>query len=183
MQNHGRQHGGTRLPIWRDANRLLVEIETAVRAFPRSHGDTVGSDLRVLAMRVFRLLSRALAATGTQRWRSAEGQMRLCQAHRPRPDEALPVFTPGFLPGERNGWCQPRVLDPKGRWSDQYPFPCLIVGTISMATAVIIRKEGFLKGGLKCRVLAALVCNEHPLMFPVPGTDQQIRATPRRTNP
>jgi len=67
MQNYGRQHGGTRLPIWRDANRLLVEIETAVRAFPRSHRDTVGSDLRVLAMRVCGLLSLALAATGAQR--------------------------------------------------------------------------------------------------------------------
>ena len=52
-----------------------------------------------------------------------------------------------------------------------------------MAKAVINREEGFLKGGLKCGVLAALVCNEHPLMFPVPGTDQQIRVTPRRTNP
>ena len=66
-QQHTRHPGSTRLPIWRDANRLLVEIETAVRAFPRYHKYTVGSDLRVLAMRVCRLLARALAATGEQR--------------------------------------------------------------------------------------------------------------------
>ena len=52
-----------------------------------------------------------------------------------------------------------------------------------MAKAVINREEGFLKGGLKCRVLAAVVYDEHPPVFPVHGTDQQIRATPRRTNP
>ena len=66
-QQHTRHPGSTRLPIWRDANRLLVEIETAVRAFPRYHKYTVGSDLRVLAMRVCRLLARALAATGEER--------------------------------------------------------------------------------------------------------------------
>ena len=66
-RQHTRHSGSTRLPIWRNANRLLVEIETAVRAFPRYHIDTVGSDLRVLAMRVCRLLARALAAAGEQR--------------------------------------------------------------------------------------------------------------------
>ena len=49
MQNHGRQNGNTRLPIWSDANRLLAEIKTAVRSFPRNNLDTVGSDLRVVA--------------------------------------------------------------------------------------------------------------------------------------
>lgn len=66
-RQHTRHSGSTRLPIWRDANRLLVEIETAVRAFPRYHKYTVGSDLRVLAMRVCRLLARALTPTGEQR--------------------------------------------------------------------------------------------------------------------
>ena len=63
-QNHGRQNQSTRLPIWRDANRLLVEVETVVLSFPRHHKYTVGSDLRLLAMRVCRLLSRALGALG-----------------------------------------------------------------------------------------------------------------------
>lgn len=67
MERHSRYSGSTRLPIWRDANRLLVEIETAVRAFPRHHKYTVGRELRVLAMRVCRLLARALAAADEQR--------------------------------------------------------------------------------------------------------------------
>ena len=62
-----RHSGSTRLPIWRDANRLLVEIETSVRAFSRYQKYTVGSDLRVLVMRVCRLLVQALAALGEQR--------------------------------------------------------------------------------------------------------------------
>ena len=66
-RQHTRHSGSTRLPIWRDANRLLKEIETAVRAFPRYHKYTVDSDLRVLAMRDCRLLARALAASGEQR--------------------------------------------------------------------------------------------------------------------
>ena len=67
MERHSSTSGSTRLPIWCDANRLLVEIETAVRAFPRYHKYTVGGDLRVLAMRVCRLLARALTPTGEQR--------------------------------------------------------------------------------------------------------------------
>ncbi len=34
------------LPIWRDATRMLVEIEQAVRRFPRYHKYTLGSELR-----------------------------------------------------------------------------------------------------------------------------------------
>ena len=82
MQNHGRQNGNTRLPIWSDANRLLAEIKTAVRSFPRNNLDTVGSDLRLLAKRVCCLLSRALDATCAQ---------RLAYVRKARCDYARPI--------------------------------------------------------------------------------------------
>ncbi len=66
-----------RLPIWRDANRLLLEIEQAVRWFPRYHKYAVGTDLRQQAMLVCRLLVRALSAEGKQR---IEQVGRLCHA-------------------------------------------------------------------------------------------------------
>jgi hypothetical protein len=47
------------LPIWRDATRLLVAIEQAVRAFPRYHKYTLGSELRRQAMTVCRAILRA----------------------------------------------------------------------------------------------------------------------------
>ncbi len=47
------------LPIWRDANRLLVAIEQAVRRFPRYHKYALGTDLRRQAMAVCRLILRA----------------------------------------------------------------------------------------------------------------------------
>ncbi|MCI5196654.1 MAG: four helix bundle protein [Candidatus Electrothrix sp. AW5] len=59
--------GKERLPIWRDANRMLLEIEQAVRQFPRYHKYAVGSDLRQQAMLICRLLVRALSAEGRQR--------------------------------------------------------------------------------------------------------------------
>ena len=37
------------LPIWRDAMRLAVEMEPAVRAFPRYHKYTLGTELRQAA--------------------------------------------------------------------------------------------------------------------------------------
>jgi len=55
------------LPIWRDANRLLLEVEVAVRQFSRYHKYTVGSDLRHQAMRICRMLSRALRSEGAAR--------------------------------------------------------------------------------------------------------------------
>ncbi len=47
------------LPIWRDANRLLVAVEQAVRLFPRYHKYTLGTELRRQAMEVCRLILRA----------------------------------------------------------------------------------------------------------------------------
>jgi len=35
------------LPVWRDATRLLLEIEQAVREFPRYHKYSIGSTLRL----------------------------------------------------------------------------------------------------------------------------------------
>lgn len=43
-----------RLPIWRDANQLLVAIELAVRGFARYHKYTVGVELRNTCLRVCR---------------------------------------------------------------------------------------------------------------------------------
>ena len=51
------------LPIWRDANRLLVHIERAVRQFPRYHKYALGSDLRHQARSVCRCLLQATSAT------------------------------------------------------------------------------------------------------------------------
>ena len=55
-------HRGPRykqLPLWRAATRFLLEIEDAVRRFPRYHKYTLGSDLRRQAMTVCRLVARA----------------------------------------------------------------------------------------------------------------------------
>jgi len=47
------------LPIWRDANRLLLELEQAVRRFPRYHKYILGSELRTTGMRIFQTIHRA----------------------------------------------------------------------------------------------------------------------------
>lgn len=47
------------LPIWRDANRLLLEVEQSVRHFPRYHKYTLGSEMRGQAMNICRLIQRA----------------------------------------------------------------------------------------------------------------------------
>lgn len=46
-------------PIARDARRVLVAVETAVRRFPRYHKYAVGADLRREAMTVARCVDRA----------------------------------------------------------------------------------------------------------------------------
>jgi len=57
------------LPLWRDANRLLVDVENAVRHFgktpspPRYHKYTLGSDLRRQAMNICRRVARAAQCT------------------------------------------------------------------------------------------------------------------------
>jgi hypothetical protein len=55
-------------PIWRDAQRLLVIVEEAVRRFPRYHKYTLGSDLRRQAMLLCRRVNRA--------WRDSSGRLR-----------------------------------------------------------------------------------------------------------
>ena len=49
-----------KIPLWRDANRLLLEIEQAVRHFPRYHKYTIGTDMRRQAMGICRLIVRAM---------------------------------------------------------------------------------------------------------------------------
>lgn len=46
-------------PIARLAQRILADVENAVRRFPRYHKYTVGSDLRAQAMQVARCVHRA----------------------------------------------------------------------------------------------------------------------------
>ena len=47
-------------PLWRDAQRFLVEVEGAVRQFPRYHQYTLGAELRQQAMPVCRWVARAV---------------------------------------------------------------------------------------------------------------------------
>ncbi|MCA0309310.1 MAG: hypothetical protein LCH72_01325 [Proteobacteria bacterium] len=47
------------LPLWRDAQRLLLEVEQAVRAFARYHKYTLSSELRSQVMAINRLVARA----------------------------------------------------------------------------------------------------------------------------
>jgi len=56
-----------RLPLWRDAMRLLLAVETAVRRFPRYHKYTLGSELRRQCMDVCRFVARAAQANNAQR--------------------------------------------------------------------------------------------------------------------
>ncbi|GAB2738440.1 hypothetical protein GCM10027019_18050 [Melaminivora jejuensis] len=49
------------LPLWRDAQRLLLQVELAVRGFARYHKYTLGSELRQQAMAICRLVAHALA--------------------------------------------------------------------------------------------------------------------------
>jgi len=47
------------IPLWRDANTLLLEVEKSVRHFPRYHKYTLGAEMRKQAMWVCRLINRA----------------------------------------------------------------------------------------------------------------------------
>lgn len=84
------------LPIWRDANRLLIEIEQAVRKFPRYHKYALGSDLR----RQVGAGLPALEQTGKFALEPGSGQ-RLSQnqgsAGKPAPTQAGKVWqAPGY---------------------------------------------------------------------------------------
>ena len=54
-------------PIAKAAERLLLEIEQAVRSFPRYHKYALGTDLRAQAMEVARLCHRAWRDRARQR--------------------------------------------------------------------------------------------------------------------
>ena len=82
--------------------------------------------------------------------------MRLYQARRLRPNETLPIITrTSFRRAKRLASVQ--GTGPNGtleRGDDQY--------------TVIVREEGLLKGGLKRRVLTAVVYAERPPVSPLP---------------
>jgi hypothetical protein len=66
------------LPVWRDANLLLLAVEQAVRRFgktpspPRYHKYALGTDLRRQAMTVCRCIVRAATAPNDVRERAVE---------------------------------------------------------------------------------------------------------------
>ena len=54
------------LPLWRDANRLPLEVAQTVRGFSRYHKYTRGAELRRLSRNVCRLVARAAQADGAR---------------------------------------------------------------------------------------------------------------------
>ena len=60
------------LPIWCDANQLLVQVETAVRQFARYHKYSIDQDLRQQARRISRIISHTLRAHKQQRLRALQ---------------------------------------------------------------------------------------------------------------
>lgn len=69
MVNHPSTRGPRyrQLPLWRDAQQLLLQVELAVRSFARWHKYTLGSELRQQAMAVCRLVARAAQQGDVQR--------------------------------------------------------------------------------------------------------------------
>ncbi len=63
------------LPIWRDAVRLLVAVESAVRQFLRFHKYTLGADLRRQAMVVFQRVANAAQHIGALQRNRQIGQL------------------------------------------------------------------------------------------------------------
>ena len=47
-------------PIWRDAEKLLIEVELAVRNFPRYHKYSLGTELRQLAGKIIAGITHAI---------------------------------------------------------------------------------------------------------------------------
>ena len=66
ISNTGRGPRYRQLPLWRDAQRLLVEIEQAVRGFTRYNKYSIGSELRQQAMSLCRLIARAAQQSDAQ---------------------------------------------------------------------------------------------------------------------
>jgi hypothetical protein len=63
------------VPIWRDASRFLLDVEQAVRQFPRYHKYTLGSELRRQAMAICRLVARAAQTSEPARKRGLLEQL------------------------------------------------------------------------------------------------------------
>lgn len=47
------------IPLWRDATRMLLEVEQSVRHFPRYHKYTLGSEMRRQAMKICQRVNRS----------------------------------------------------------------------------------------------------------------------------
>ena len=47
------------MPIWRDANQLLVSVEEVVKGFARYHKYTIGTELRQQALKICILVNKA----------------------------------------------------------------------------------------------------------------------------
>ena len=81
-------------PLWRDAQRFLLEVECAVRNFPRYHKYTLGSELRRQAMDVNRVVARAAqhAHLPVLRRRWPQIPLSPCTLHRARLPSLLHRF-------------------------------------------------------------------------------------------
>ena len=55
-----------RLPIWRDANCMLVLVEELVRGFTRYHKYSIGTELRQTALRLCQTIHRACSRQGSK---------------------------------------------------------------------------------------------------------------------
>ena len=60
------------MPLWRDANQLLVLIEQEVRHFPRYHKYALGLELRQQAMKICRLIVKAYGKSPPPTWAMSE---------------------------------------------------------------------------------------------------------------
>lgn len=54
-------------PIQLQAQQLLFEVEAAVRHFPRYHKYTLGSEMRLTALRIMQCIQRALSRKSKRR--------------------------------------------------------------------------------------------------------------------
>ena len=50
------------LPIWQQANRLLLELEIIVKQFSRYHKYTIGTELRQVVLRLCKAIHRAFTS-------------------------------------------------------------------------------------------------------------------------
>lgn len=72
------------IPIWRDANQLLLLIEQTVKHFAQYHKYTLGSEMRNRAMLICRLISSTQHVDRTEKEvRSRKSSVIVCEADHP----------------------------------------------------------------------------------------------------